>query len=104
KDRALGQRWRSPCVNCNGSKRLPKISVSPNGNAATSRVFYARCKSPRHYLTIHAYPLNHITKTAMQSTSESSPANSRSRVLFASLVGTTTEFYEIGRASCRERV
>src|SRR5690554_7734873 len=54
-------------------------------------VFYARCKSPRHGLTIHAYPLNHITKTAMQSTSESTPANSRSRVLFASLVGTTIE-------------
>ena len=30
----------------------------------------------------------------MQSTSESTPANSRSRVLFASLVGTTIEFYD----------
>ena len=41
----------------------------------------------------------------------SAPANPRSRVITASLVGTTIEFYdfyayatEIGRASCRERV
>src|SRR5690554_4046845 len=56
--------------------------------------FFMSAAKARHGLTIHAYPLNHITKTAMQSTSESTPANSRSRMLFASLVGTTIEFYD----------